>query len=85
MTKMVDWDFAVTLGAKVAGEGPDVSADDAAAAVTELREGARRSTGLVRDFTGLVAPDDTAPVLVVDRRGWVQASRAASRSPSGRG
>ena len=71
---MVDWDLAVTLGAKVAGDGPDVSAGDAAAAVSELREGARRSTGLVRDFTGLVAADDRAPVLVVDRRGWVQAN-----------
>jgi coenzyme F420 biosynthesis associated uncharacterized protein len=74
MTKMVDWDFAVTLGARIAGEGPEVTADDAAAAVAELRAGANRSTGLVREFTGLDAPEDTAPVLVVDRRGWVQAN-----------
>jgi len=74
MTKMVDWDFAVTLGARIAGDGPEVTAEDAAAAVAELRADAARSTGLVRDFTGLDAPDDTAPVLVVDRRGWVQAN-----------
>ena len=74
MTKMVDWDFAVTLGARIAGEGPEVTAADAAAAVSELRAGANRSTGLVREFTGLDAPDGTAPVLVVDRRGWVQAN-----------
>lgn len=74
MTSMVDWDFAVNLGAKVAGDGPEVTAADAAAAVTELRADADRSTGLVRDFTGLVAQDNTAPVLVVDRRGWVQAN-----------
>ena len=74
MTKMVDWDFAVTLGARVAGEGPEVTAEDAAAAVAELRAGAERSTGLVRDFTGLQAAEHTAPVLVVDRRGWVQAN-----------
>ena len=74
MTKMVDWDFAVTLGAKVAGEGPEVTSSDAAAAVAELRAGADRSTGLVREFTGLVAEDRTAPVLVVDRPGWVQAN-----------
>jgi coenzyme F420 biosynthesis associated uncharacterized protein len=71
---MVDWDFAVNLGAKVAGDGPEVTADDAAAAVTELRADADRSTGLVREYTGLVAQDNTAPVLVVDRRGWVQAN-----------
>jgi coenzyme F420 biosynthesis associated uncharacterized protein len=74
MTKMVDWDFAVTLGAKVAGEGPEVTSGDAAAAVAELRAGADRSTGLVREFTGLVAEERTAPVLIVDRRGWVQAN-----------
>ncbi|WP_245916683.1 zinc-dependent metalloprotease [Nocardioides gansuensis] len=74
MTKMVDWDFAVTLGAKVAGEGPEVTSADAATVVAELRADADRSTALVRDFTGLVAAERTAPVLIVDRRGWVQAN-----------
>ncbi len=71
---MVDWDFAVSLGSRIAGEGPTVTADEASAAVEELRAGANRSTGLVREFTGLVAADHTAPVLVVDRAGWVQAN-----------
>ena len=48
--------------------------EEAEAAVAELRAGADRSTGLVREFTGLVAAEHTAPVLVVDRRGWVQAN-----------
>jgi coenzyme F420 biosynthesis associated uncharacterized protein len=74
MSGLVDWDFAVNLGAKVAGDGPEVSAEDAAAAVAELRADADRSTGLVREFTGLVAAEHTAPVLIVDRRGWVQAN-----------
>ncbi len=72
--KMVDWDLAVRLGSRIAGEGPTVTREDAAAAVAELRAGADRSTGLVREFTGLVAADRTAPVLVVDRPGWVQAN-----------
>ena len=74
MTSMVDWDLAVRLGARMAGDGPDSTAEQAADAVAELREGARRSTGLVREFTGLNAEADTAPVLIVDRRGWVQAN-----------
>jgi coenzyme F420 biosynthesis associated uncharacterized protein len=74
MSALVDWDFAVNLGAKVAGDGPEVTAEDAAAAVAELRADADRSTGLVREFTGLVAAERTAPVLIVDRRGWVQAN-----------
>ena len=71
---LVDWDLAVTVGARVAGPGPDVSPDEAAAAVLELREGAERSTPLVRDFTGLHTQAGTAPVLVVDRRGWLRAN-----------
>ncbi|MCD6641082.1 MAG: zinc-dependent metalloprotease, partial [Nocardioides sp.] len=66
MNSMVDWDLAVRVGARVAGEGPQVSRDEAAEAVAELRAGAERSTPLVREFTGLQAPADTAPVLVVE-------------------
>ncbi|GAA1443159.1 zinc-dependent metalloprotease [Mycobacterium cookii] len=71
---LVDWDFAVTVGSRVAGPGPEVSAEEAAAAVLELREGAARSTPLVREFTGLHAAAATAPVLVVDRAGWLRAN-----------
>jgi coenzyme F420 biosynthesis associated uncharacterized protein len=78
--EMVDWDLAVKLGSRIAGEGPTVSRDEAAAAVAELRAGAERSTGLVREFTGLDAPDGTAPVLVVDRPGWVQANADGFRT-----
>jgi coenzyme F420 biosynthesis associated uncharacterized protein len=51
-----------------------VSAEEAGAAVVELREGAERSTPLVHEFTGLQTTAGTAPVLVVDRAGWVQAN-----------
>lgn len=76
---MVDWDFAVSLGSRIAGDGPVVSREEAAEAVEELRAGANRSTGLVREFTGLVARDHSAPVLVVDRAGWVQANADSFR------
>jgi coenzyme F420 biosynthesis associated uncharacterized protein len=77
MVDVIDWDLAVRVGSRLAGDGPSVSAAEAADAVAELREDATRSTGLVRDHTGLDAPDGTAPVLVVDRRGWVQANADA--------
>ncbi len=77
MSAMVDWEVAVSLGGRVAGPGPVVSPDEAAAAVAELRAGAERSTGLVREFTGLAAAERTAPVLVVDRQGWVRANTEA--------
>jgi len=74
---MVDWDLAVRIGSRFAGDGPSLPRDEAAAVVEELRAGANRSTGLVREFTGLVADNHSAPVLVVDRAGWVQANADA--------
>ena len=71
---MVDWDLAVRVGSRLVGEGPHVSRDEAVAVVEELRDGANRSTPLVREYTGLVATERTAPVLVVDRPGWIQAN-----------
>jgi coenzyme F420 biosynthesis associated uncharacterized protein len=72
--QMVDWDLAVTIGTRVAGEGPQVTRETADQVVAELRDDANRSTGLVRDFTGLVAEERTAPVLAVDRPGWIRAN-----------
>jgi coenzyme F420 biosynthesis associated uncharacterized protein len=71
---MIDWDLAVRVGSRLVGEGPQVSRTEATEAVEELRAGAERSTPLVREYTGLVANERTAPVLVIDRPGWVQAN-----------
>ncbi|MFZ2014770.1 MAG: zinc-dependent metalloprotease [Nocardioides sp.] len=74
MTEMVDWELAVSIGSRLAGPGPEVSAGEAAAVVAELRAGADRATSYVRDFTGLDAGEGTAPVLVVDRPAWIRAN-----------
>ncbi len=71
---MIDWDLAVRVGSRLVGEGPQVTRTEATDAVGELRAGAERSTPLVREFTGLVAGEKTAPVLIVDRPGWIQAN-----------
>ncbi len=71
---MIDWDLAVSAASRMAGPGPMITRADADEAVAELKAGAHRSTPLVREFTGLVAEERTAPVLVVDRRGWIQAN-----------
>ena len=72
--EMVDWNLAVALGSRIAGDGPVVDRREADAVVAELRADAARSTGLVREHTELVAAERTAPVLVVDRAGWVTAN-----------
>jgi coenzyme F420 biosynthesis associated uncharacterized protein len=71
---MIDWDFAVATGTRLAGPGPIVSRQEADAVVAELRDGAQSSTALVRDFTGLVADTGTADIVVVDRPGWIRAN-----------
>jgi coenzyme F420 biosynthesis associated uncharacterized protein len=71
---MIDWDLAVRVGSRLAGDGPVVSRVEATGVVEELRAGAEKSSPLVRDFTGLVAQDRTAPILVVDRPGWIRAN-----------
>jgi coenzyme F420 biosynthesis associated uncharacterized protein len=74
---LVDWQTAVSVGSRIAGDGPVVGATEAGEVVAELRADAERSSGLVREYTGLVADEKTAPVLVVDRPGWIQANADA--------
>jgi coenzyme F420 biosynthesis associated uncharacterized protein len=78
--EMVDWDLAVTTANRFVRPGPEVSGDEARQVVAELRAGASRSEPLVREFTGLKAEAATAPVVVVDRPGWVQANADGFRT-----
>jgi coenzyme F420 biosynthesis associated uncharacterized protein len=73
-SEMIDWELAISVGTRLAGPGPDISRDEARAVVAELREDAGRSTSLVREYTGLVAAERTAPLYVVDRPGWIRAN-----------
>jgi coenzyme F420 biosynthesis associated uncharacterized protein len=75
-TSMIDWDLAVTAASRMAGPGPEITRPEADEVVATLRADAERSTPLVRDYTGLVAEERTAPVLVVDRAGWIRANAA---------
>jgi coenzyme F420 biosynthesis associated uncharacterized protein len=71
---MIDWNLALTTATKLSRPGPDMSGGEIAEAVAELRDGAARSEGPVREFSGLHATSATAPVLVVDRPRWVEAN-----------
>jgi coenzyme F420 biosynthesis associated uncharacterized protein len=71
---MVDWDLAVTTAKRLMKPGPEVSREDARQVVAQLRQFAAESEDHVRSYTGLHAESASAPVLVVDRGGWVQAN-----------
>lgn len=72
--EMIDWDLAVSTAKRLAKPGPEVTREEAVAAVEELRAGAARSREHVRSYTGLDADASLVPVLVVDRGGWIQAN-----------
>lgn len=81
---MVDWNLAVATATRLVRPGPQVSRDEARKVVAELREHARTAEGAVREFTRMrstsLGADGAAPVLVVDRPGWVRANVAGFRT-----
>lgn len=78
---MVDWDLAISTAKRWIKPGPDVSAAEAHAVVSDLRRFANAAEEHVRSYTGLYAEPSAAapPVMVVDRSGWVQANADAMR------
>jgi coenzyme F420 biosynthesis associated uncharacterized protein len=73
-TSVVDWTVALSTARKLVKPGPQVTADGAADVVAALRAAAVRAEAYVVEVTGLPVPPATAPVLVVDRPGWIQAN-----------
>ncbi len=76
---MIDWNVALQTATRLSRPGPDISPEQVAGVVAELREAAARSERPVREFTELHATSAEAPVLVVDRRRWVEANLATFR------
>src|SRR5215207_6236804 len=78
--EMVDWQLATVVARKLLRPGPAVSRAEADQVVAELRQFAVDSEQHVREFTGLQATSATAPVVIVDRPGWVQANADGFRT-----
>ncbi|MFI2612483.1 zinc-dependent metalloprotease [Kitasatospora sp. NPDC018619] len=81
---MVDWNLAVATATRLVRPGPEVSREEAAAVVAELRRHALAAEEHVREFTGMrsssLAQAAATPVLVVDRPGWIRANVAGFRT-----
>jgi len=78
-SSIVDWTLALSTAQKLVKPGPEISREGAARVVAELRDCAARAEAYVTGVTGLETPSATAPVLVVDRPGWLQANLDAFR------
>ncbi|HYU84347.1 MAG TPA: zinc-dependent metalloprotease [Kribbellaceae bacterium] len=77
---IVDCELAARTARKLLRPGPETTREEAGRVVAELRRFAADSEEHVRDFTGLHATAATAPVMVVDRAGWVQANADGFRT-----
>ncbi|MFP5283100.1 MAG: zinc-dependent metalloprotease [Actinomycetes bacterium] len=71
---MVDWTVALSTAQKLVKPGPEISRAGAAQVVAALRDCAARAEAYVLSVTGLETASATAPVLVVDRPGWISAN-----------
>src|SRR6476659_642667 len=71
---LVDWDLAVTTAKRLMRPSPEIDRAAAAAVVSDLRRYAALAEGHVRGYTLLETESATAPLVVVDRAGWVQAN-----------
>jgi coenzyme F420 biosynthesis associated uncharacterized protein len=72
--QMIDWDLAISTGARWARSGPQVSLSEARQTVAELRGLAGAVQTPVRELTGLYSDGPQGPVAVVDRPGWIRAN-----------
>jgi len=76
---MIDWNVALQTATRLSKPGPEMSPEQVAEVVAELRDAAAKSEAPVREFTDLHAVSAEAPILVVDRRRWVEANLATFR------
>ncbi len=73
-TRYVDYEFAKRTGRAVVAAGPQVTPAEAASIVADLRAAAASAVEPVATTSGLEAPRDAPPPLVVDRVGWIAAN-----------
>jgi coenzyme F420 biosynthesis associated uncharacterized protein len=75
----VDWQFAATVGSRLARPGPPSSDYTRRQAIDELTALAAKAEPPVRDVTGLVTGGVVPAARIVDRAEWVRAAAESMR------
>jgi coenzyme F420 biosynthesis associated uncharacterized protein len=75
----VDWQFAATVGSRLARPGPPSSDYTRRQAIDELTALAAKAEPPVRDVTGLVTEGLVPAARIVDRAEWVRAAAESMR------
>ncbi|ODQ94540.1 zinc-dependent metalloprotease [Mycolicibacterium holsaticum] len=81
--RAVDWDFAATVGAKLARPGPATTDYTRQQVIDQLSEASRSAELPVRDVTGLTEGGEIPEARVVDRAEWVRAATKSMRVMTG--
>lgn len=77
--ELVDWELAVTTAKKLVRPGPQITREQAADVVAELRRLAVEAERHVEDYTHLSPVGAVTPINVVDRPEWVRSNVAGLR------
>ena len=75
----VDWQFAATVGRRLARPGPPSSDYTRGQVIDELATSSVKAEPLVRDVTGLIADGAVPAARIVDRPDWVAAATESMR------
>lgn len=70
----VDWEFAASVGRRLAPPGPRTGRAQIERLVAELRDASEQAVEPVAQTSGLRAPAEAPAPLVVDRGGWIEAN-----------
>ncbi|MDV3128836.1 zinc-dependent metalloprotease [Mycobacterium sp. 21AC1] len=81
--RAVDWEFAATVGAKLARPGPASTDYTRNQAIEQLFESARTAELPVRDVTGLNEGAEVPEARVIDRPDWIRAATRSMRVMTG--
>ncbi|WP_078281847.1 zinc-dependent metalloprotease [Mycobacteroides franklinii] len=83
--RMVNWEFAATVGAKLTRPAPPTTEYTRQQAIAELSDAARRAETPVRELTGLADGLLVPEARIIDRPSWVAAAAESMRLMAGGG
>ncbi|MGV0644807.1 zinc-dependent metalloprotease [Mycolicibacterium sp. XJ2546] len=81
--RAVDWEFAATVGAKLARPGPATTDYTRRQVIDQLSEASRSAELPVREVTGLTEGGEVPDARIVDRAQWVRAATHSMRVMTG--
>ena len=81
--RAVDWQFAATVGAKLARPGPAATDYTRSQVIDQLAEASRNAELPVREVTGLNEGGEIPEARIVDRVEWIRAATQSMRVMTG--